>query len=243
MASGPYGLPSWPSTVARVPPRLRGVLRAHLRAARGRRRRHPGPDRRSPAASRRPAVSEMIKRMETEGLVDHRQGTIRLTADGRRAGRAGRAPPPPGRALPHRHPRAVVGRGPQGGRQVGARDLRARSRRRWTACSADPTTCPHGNPIPGSRLPGARRRAARRPRASATAFTVSPHPRGARVHPRPARLPRGVVDPARASAARSPRRRPTAPSPSRSTGATWASARSPAPVDGSSRMPSPSVSV
>ena len=33
---------------------------------------------------------------------------------------------------------------------MGARDLRRRSSRPSTGCSATPTTCPHGNPIPGA---------------------------------------------------------------------------------------------
>ena len=72
----------------------------------------------------RPAVSEMIKRMEGEGLVSTAKNKIQLTRQGTPAGRAHRAPPPPGRALPHRHPGALVGRGPQGSGQVGARDVR-----------------------------------------------------------------------------------------------------------------------
>ena len=55
----------------------------------------------------------------------------------------------------------------------------------------DPTTCPHGNPIPGLRLPRARRRRARRPRRRQRLHR-EPHPRGAGVHARPARVPRGL---------------------------------------------------
>ena len=56
----------------------------------------------------------------------------------------------------------------------------------------EPTTCPHGNPIPGSELRRHRRRPAlaahRRPAVHGQA-----DPRRARVHARPARVPRGVV--------------------------------------------------
>ena len=85
----------------------------------------------------RPAVSEMMKRLEAEGLIAS-DGRHPLTATGPAARRAHRAPPPPRRALPHRHPEALVGRGPPRGRPVGARDQRRRSRRRSTTCSATP---------------------------------------------------------------------------------------------------------
>ena len=88
------------------------------------------------------------------------------------AGRAGRAPPPPRRAVPHRHPRPLVGRRPHRGRQVGARDLRPRSRRPWCGCSAIPTTCPHGNPIPGSDYAAPDRASPSTSSAWAPAFTV-----------------------------------------------------------------------
>ncbi len=50
-----------------------------------------------------------------------------LHRHGRRARRGRRAPPSPDRALPHRRPRDPVGRGPRGGRALGARDV-ARAR-------------------------------------------------------------------------------------------------------------------
>ena len=55
----------------------------------------------------------------------------------------------------------------------------------------NPTTCPHGNPIPGADYHAPAAVAARPTSASGGGFTGQPHPRGARVHPRPARVPRG----------------------------------------------------
>ena len=80
---------------------------------------------------------------------------------------------------------------------MGARDLRP-VESAMDRVLGDPTTCPHGNPIPGSdytapdatRLVDARR--------SATAFTVSRIPEELEFTPGPARVPRGVGDPARA---------------------------------------------
>jgi hypothetical protein len=69
---------------------------------------------------------------------------------------------------------AVVGRGPPRGRQVGARDERV-GREAMDRLLGEPTTCPHGNPIPGSDYvapqPG-RCRVARRQR-----FTSAASPR------------------------------------------------------------------
>ena len=73
----------------------------------------------------RPAVSEMIKRLEAEGLLTN-DGAIVLTAAGHRARRASGAPPPARRALPHRRLEVVVGRSAPRGRQVGARHERPR---------------------------------------------------------------------------------------------------------------------
>ena len=88
----------------------------------------------------RPAVSEMIRRMETEGLVSP---SPRAPRSPRRAWRwpRGRAPPPPGRALPDRHPRALLGRGPHRGRRW-EHVLSDRSRRPSTASSATPPPAP-----------------------------------------------------------------------------------------------------
>ena len=58
---------------------------------------------RDAAASRPPTASEMLKRLEAEGLVERgpRKGPL-LTKKGRDRGRAGGAPPPHHRALPDR---------------------------------------------------------------------------------------------------------------------------------------------
>ena len=53
-----------------------------------------------------------------------------------------------------------------------------------------PTTCPHGNPIPGSKYVEGKSRAARR-RHRRRGVHDQPDHRGARVHARPARVPRG----------------------------------------------------
>ena len=96
----------------------------------------------------RPAVSEMIKRLEHEGLVEI-DGNDPPHEAGPGARRASRAAPSARGALPHRHPAAVVGRCAPRGRQVGARDLRI-GRGAIDRVLGEPTTCPHGNPIPGS---------------------------------------------------------------------------------------------
>ena len=83
----------------------------------------------------------------------------------------------------------------------------------------NPTTCPHGNPIPGS----AYIEPTSRPLAAVDVgddVHGPPDHRGAGVHARPARVPRGQRACSRATPARSPRRRPTARSRSRSTAAT-----------------------
>ena len=97
----------------------------------------------------RPAVSEMMKRLEAEGLITSDDG-IELTAIGSAARRAGRSPASPRRALPHRHPEAVVGRRPPRGRHAGSTSSATPSRQAINDLLGDPTTCPHGNPIPGS---------------------------------------------------------------------------------------------
>ncbi len=97
----------------------------------------------------RPAVSEMIRRMEGEGLVTISKGTIRLTADGRRlAERVVRR-----HRLAERFLTDVLGLSwAEAHKEAG----------RWEHVMSDnveaaidrllgsPTTCPHGNPIPGS---------------------------------------------------------------------------------------------
>ena len=58
-----------------------------------------------------------------------------------------------------------------------------------------PTTCPHGNPIPGSKY-AAPDSTPLSTLAVGQRVHREPHPRRARVHARPARLPRGVEHPA-----------------------------------------------
>ena len=133
----------------RLASRLRAVLRGDLRAPGGRHRRHPGSDRRPP------------RRVPAGGVGDDPPARVRgprasstAASSSRRrrpgAGRTGGAQAPAVRAVPHRHPRAVVGAGPRRGRQVAARHLRRGRAARSTACSGNPNTCPHGNPIPGT---------------------------------------------------------------------------------------------
>ena len=66
----------------------------------------------------RPAVSEMMKRLEAEGLITS-DGGIKLTDAGRNPRGISRAQAPTGRSLPHRCSETLVGRGPPRGRQVG----------------------------------------------------------------------------------------------------------------------------
>jgi DtxR family Mn-dependent transcriptional regulator len=98
----------------------------------------------------RPAVSEMIRRMETEGLVATDKGTIRLLPKGRTlAERIVRR-----HRLAERFLTDLLGLSwAQAHREAG----------KWEHIMSDaveaamnrvlggPTTCPHGNPIPGSR--------------------------------------------------------------------------------------------
>ena len=140
-----------------VPPRVRGVLRGHLRAPRGRRRGHPGPHRR-PADGVPPGGVRDDQAPRGRGPRRHRPQRHHASRTGRPAPRrAGRAPPPPRRALPHRHPRPVVGRRPPGGRQVGAHHLRA-GRGGHRPRARQPHHLPARQPDPGGRLPRARRR-------------------------------------------------------------------------------------
>ena len=135
----------------------------------------------------RPAVSEMMRRLEAEGLIEtegdppHRRRAA--------AGDEGRAPPPPGRALPHRHPPPVVGGGAPRGRQVGARHERGRR-----AGDGQPPRQPDHVPSrqPDPRLEVRRGRvAAAGERDGRRGVHDQPDHRGARVHARAARVPRG----------------------------------------------------
>jgi DtxR family Mn-dependent transcriptional regulator len=97
----------------------------------------------------RPAVSEMIRRMETQGLVEI-DGGIRLTTDGLELAET----------VVRRHRLAerfltdILGLSwaeahPEAGRWEHV--ISDRVEQAMVRILGDPTTCPHGNPIPGSR--------------------------------------------------------------------------------------------
>jgi len=97
----------------------------------------------------RPAVSEMIKRMEHEGLVSI-DGTISLTADGSRLAES----------VVRRHRLAevfltdILGLAwAEAHSEAGRWEhvISDRVEEAMMALLGDPTTCPHGNPIPGSK--------------------------------------------------------------------------------------------
>jgi DtxR family Mn-dependent transcriptional regulator len=97
----------------------------------------------------RPAVSEMIRRMETQGLVDIDSGAIRLTADGATLAES----------VVRRH--RLAERFLTDMLQLSWTDAHHEAGRWEHVISPvveeammrvldDPTTCPHGNPIPGT---------------------------------------------------------------------------------------------
>ena len=97
----------------------------------------------------RPAVSEMIKRMEHEGLVSI-DGTISLTADGSRLAES----------VVRRHRLAevfltdILGLSwAEAHSEAGRWEhvISDRVEEAMMTLLGDPTTCPHGNPIPGSK--------------------------------------------------------------------------------------------
>jgi DtxR family Mn-dependent transcriptional regulator len=98
----------------------------------------------------RPAVSEMIKRMEHEGLVDIEGGRVRLTSTGEVLAET----------VVRRHRLAerfltdVLGLSWAEAHEEAGRWEHVMSDSVEVAMNrllGDPTTCPHGNPIPGSR--------------------------------------------------------------------------------------------
>jgi DtxR family Mn-dependent transcriptional regulator len=98
----------------------------------------------------RPAVSEMIKRMEHEGLVDIEGGRVRLTPTGEVLAET----------VVRRHRLAerfltdVLGLSWAEAHEEAGRWEHVMSDSVEVAMNrllGDPTTCPHGNPIPGSR--------------------------------------------------------------------------------------------
>ncbi len=97
----------------------------------------------------RPAVSEMVRRMESEGLVSINKGAIKLTADGLElAERVVRR-----HRLAERFLTDILGLSwaeahPEAGRWEHV--ISDRVEAAMNRVLGDPTTCPHGNPIPGS---------------------------------------------------------------------------------------------
>ena len=71
----------------------------------------------------RPAVSEMIRKMQTEGLVKKGRGTIKLTTAGHSLAETVVRRHRHRRMLPDRRARAVVGRRSPGSRQMGTHHL------------------------------------------------------------------------------------------------------------------------
>ncbi len=97
----------------------------------------------------RPAVSEMIRRLDTEGLVSTDAGKISLTADGRRLAES----------VVRRHRLAerfltdILGLSWADAHQEAGKWEHVISEPVEAAIDrllGSPTTCPHGNPIPGS---------------------------------------------------------------------------------------------
>jgi DtxR family Mn-dependent transcriptional regulator len=97
----------------------------------------------------RPAVSEMIRRLETEKLIEHKNGRIHLTPQGvalaERVVRRHR--------LAERFLTDVLGLSWADAHHEAGRWEHVMSERVEVAMNhllGEPTTCPHGNPIPGS---------------------------------------------------------------------------------------------
>ncbi len=97
----------------------------------------------------RPAVSEMIRRMETEQLIEQTGGRIRLTASGvRLAEQVVRR-----HRLAERFLTDILGLSWADAHHEAGRWEHVMSERVELAMNhllGEPTTCPHGNPIPGS---------------------------------------------------------------------------------------------
>ena len=97
----------------------------------------------------RPSVSEMIKRLESEGLVATTEHVIRLTSDGKRlAERVVRR-----HRLAERFLTDVLGLSWAYAHKEAGKWEHVISEEVEVALARvmnDPTTCPHGNPIPGS---------------------------------------------------------------------------------------------
>lgn len=97
----------------------------------------------------RPAVSEMIRRLDAEGLIDQSSGRIRLTKSGvRLAEQVVRR-----HRLAERFLTDILGLSWADAHHEAGRWEHVMSERVEAAMNrllGEPTTCPHGNPIPGS---------------------------------------------------------------------------------------------
>ena len=97
----------------------------------------------------RPAVSEMIRRLDAEGLIEQGSGRIRLTANGvRLAEQVVRR-----HRLAERFLTDILGLSWADAHHEAGRWEHVMSERVELAMNrllGEPTTCPHGNPIPGS---------------------------------------------------------------------------------------------
>lgn len=119
----------------------------------------------------RPAVSEMVHRLQTEGLVIGRAGTVKLSASGKRlAERVVRR-----HRVAERFLTDILGiSSPDAHHEAGKWEhvLSEKVEAAMLKLLGDPTTCPHGNPIPGSgyKAPATTPLASL---ATGSAFTVS----------------------------------------------------------------------
>ena len=97
----------------------------------------------------RPAVSEMVRKLRRRGLVVVEGGQVRLTATGlEHAERRVRR-----HRIAERFLTDVLGLGwaqAHAEAEAWERVMNARTEAAMSAVLGDPTTCPHGNPIPGS---------------------------------------------------------------------------------------------
>ena len=155
----------------------------------------------------RPAVSEMIKRLEVEGLAHSERSKIQLTPAGLElAERVVRR-----HRLAERFLTDILGLSWADAHQEAGKWEHVMSievEQAMNRVLGDPTTCPHGNPIPGSDYEAPDATPAGR-RAGGDHLHGHPHPGGAGVHARAARLPGVVIHPAGPQRTRSPPPRPT----------------------------------
>ena len=180
----------------------------------------------------RPAVSEMVRRMQAEGLVAPREPRSRsprpergwpngsCAVTGWRSGSSPTSSASPGRRRTAK-------------RAVGSTSSPNRSRRRWRGCSTTRPPARTATRFP-VRVTGRRPRSRSRASASAPASPSIASPKSSSSRPACSSTSRTRrSNPG--TRARSPRRRPTAPSPWKWKAVTWASA--PSPGNGSSSPP------